>query len=136
MTLHVDIATLGSQASYVRSLLSITSKSRSQGGLGYRGIVINSRGCKSTPVVQNTKYRSYIKLAGGNVPLRTPQISAGSADDLRSALLYIRTLYPDAPLFAVGFSLGATVLTKYLGEERADSEIQAGCVVACVSHSL
>jgi len=102
----------GSQASYVRSLLSITSGSKSRGGLGYRSVVVNSRGC-------------------GNVPLRTPQLSAGSADDLRCALLFIRKLYPDAPCFAVGFSLGATVLTKYLGEEREASGIQAGCVVAC-----
>ena len=70
---------------------------------------------------------------GGNVPLRTPQISAGSPDDLRAALLYIRTRYPDAPLYAVGFSLGGTVLSKYLGQEGESSEIRAGCVVACVS---
>ena len=123
----------GSQASYVRDLLAIVSGPRSDGGLGYRGVVVNSRGCE---------YHSMRLIcvllfigAGGNVPLRTPQISAGSPDDLRSSLLYLASLYPNAPIYAVGFSLGASVLTKYLGQEGSHSRIKAGCVIACVSRT-
>ncbi len=39
----------GSQASYVRNLLAIVSGRRSDGGLGYRGAVVNSRGCELPP---------------------------------------------------------------------------------------
>ena len=104
----------GAQSAYIRALLSVTSGSRLDGALGFRSVLVNSRGC-------------------GNVPLRTPQISAGSADDLRSALLFIREKYPRAPLYAIGFSLGATIVSKYLGQEGATSEIRAACVVSCVS---
>ncbi|KAF8321400.1 Alpha/Beta hydrolase protein, partial [Cantharellus anzutake] len=103
-----------SQASYVRNLLAIVTGRQSEGGLGYRGVVVNSRGCEC-----------------GNVPLRTPQMSAGSPDDLCSSLLYIASIYPNAPIYAVGFSLGATVLAKYLGQEGERSRIRAGIVIAC-----
>jgi uncharacterized protein len=67
------------------------------------------------------------------VPLTTPQLySAGHTDDLRTALLYISNLYPNAPLLGVGFSLGANVLTRYLGQEGEHSRLVAGCAIACV----
>jgi uncharacterized protein len=110
---------------------------KSNGGLGYRGAVVNSRGCQSRWFQLNSVFSVRLLTVlgtgiGGNVPLVTPRISAGSADDLRSALLYIRSRYPNAPIFAVGFSLGALVLMKYLGEEGKNSVLKGGCVVACV----
>jgi uncharacterized protein len=33
----------------------------------------------------------------------------------------------------VGFSLGANVLTRYLGEEGESSRLNSGCILACVS---
>ncbi|KAI0941687.1 hypothetical protein AcW1_003505 [Taiwanofungus camphoratus] len=83
------------------------------GGLGYRGVVVNFRGC-------------------AGVPLTSPQLySAGHTDDLRVAVYYIRKKYPRAPLIGVGFSLGACVLTRYLAEEGENSRLAAGCVLAC-----
>lgn len=38
-------------------------------------------------------------------------------DDIRILLLYLSQLYPEAPFYAFGCSLGANVLTKYCGEE-------------------
>ena len=32
---------------------------------------------------------------------------------------YVRSRYPSAPLFAIGWSLGANILVNYLGEEGA-----------------
>ncbi len=43
--------------------------------------------------------------------------SAGHTHDIRTALLYLSAKYPRAPLLGVGFSLGAGVLTRYVGEE-------------------
>jgi len=103
----------GSHESYVRSVLVHACAPKSQGGLGYRGIVINFRGCANVPV---TSWQFY---------------SAGHTDDLRCGLLYISHKYPRAPLIGIGFSLGANVMTRYLGEEGHRSRLQAGIVLAC-----
>lgn len=99
----------------MRSILGTACTPKSEGGLGYRAVVVNFRGCAG---VELTSAQFY---------------SAGHTDDIRSALLYISSKYPRAPLLGVGFSLGAGVLTRYLGEEGAASRLKAGCVLACVS---
>lgn len=57
--------------------------------------------------------------------------SAGHTGDIRSALLYISAIYPRAPLIGIGFSLGANIMTRYIGEEGPKSRLRAACVVAC-----
>lgn len=70
---------------------------------------------------------------GANVPVTTAQLySAGHTEDLRSALLYLSVRYPSATLLGLGFSLGANVMTRYLGEEGPKSKLTSGCVLACV----
>ncbi|KAF8341528.1 Alpha/Beta hydrolase protein [Cantharellus anzutake] len=103
----------GSYESYVRSILAHSCAPKSQGGLGYRGIVINFRGCANVPV---TSWQFY---------------SAGHTEDLRCGLLFISHKFPKAPLIGLGFSLGANVMTRYLGEEKEWSRLQAGIVLAC-----
>ncbi|KAI9064335.1 AB-hydrolase YheT [Trametes sanguinea] len=103
----------GSHESYVRSILAPACTPVEQGGLGYRGIVVNFRGC-------------------AGVPLTSPQLySALHTDDIRVAVLHISKMYPRAPLIGVGFSLGANVLTRYLAEEGEKSRLVAGCALAC-----
>ncbi|KAI0831202.1 AB-hydrolase YheT [Trametes gibbosa] len=103
----------GSHESYVRSILAPACTPVEQGGLGYRGIVVNFRGC-------------------AGVPLTSPQLySALYTDDIRVAVMYIANLYPRAPLIGIGFSLGANVLTRYLAEEGEKSRLVAGCALAC-----
>jgi predicted alpha/beta-fold hydrolase len=38
-------------------------------------------------------------------------------------------MFPSAPLTAIGFSLGANILAKYLGEEGDDTTIKAAVVL-------
>lgn len=57
--------------------------------------------------------------------------SGGWTNDLRCALAYISHLAPKAPLYGTGFSLGANVLAKYLGEEGAATPLKAGIVLGC-----
>ncbi|CAL1704788.1 unnamed protein product [Somion occarium] len=103
----------GSHESYVRAILAPACTPVEKGGLGYRGVVVNFRGC-------------------AGVPVTSPQLySAGFTNDIRTALLYISKRYPKAPLLGVGFSLGANVLTRYLAEEGEQSRLRAGCVLAC-----
>ena len=72
-------------------------------------------------------------LLGAGVEITSTQLySAGHTDDLRTALLYISNLYPRARLLGLGFSLGANVMTRYLGEEGDRSKLTSGCVLACV----
>ncbi|PCH38245.1 AB-hydrolase YheT [Wolfiporia cocos MD-104 SS10] len=103
----------GSHESYVRAILAPACTPVEQGGLGYRGIVVNFRGC-------------------AGVPITSPQLySAGHTDDIRVAVLHISRRYPKAPLLGIGFSLGANVLTRYLAEEGQQCRLVAGCAVAC-----
>ena len=105
----------GSHEPYVRCILDVATAPVSQGGLGYRAVVCNFRGCAGIPITSPRLY------------------SSGATDDLRQELAYIRSLYPNAPLIGLGFSLGANVLTRYLAEEGEESRLVAGCAVACVS---
>ncbi|KAJ2888403.1 hypothetical protein FB639_000664 [Coemansia asiatica] len=52
------------------------------------------------------------------VELATPiAFHGGMTDDLREFVQYIARTRPNAPLIGIGFSLGANILTKYVGEE-------------------
>ncbi|KAF9514118.1 hypothetical protein BS47DRAFT_1316969 [Hydnum rufescens UP504] len=103
----------GSFEAYLRTILARACASKADGGLGFRGIVVNFRGC-------------------AGVPLTSPQLySAGHTEDLRSAVLYIADKYPKAPLHGLGFSIGANILTRYLGEEGEGSRLSSGVTLAC-----
>ncbi|KAH9079391.1 AB-hydrolase YheT [Lactarius deliciosus] len=103
----------GSQESYVREILSPAVAPLDRGGLGYRAVVVNFRGC-------------------AGVPLTSPQLySSCHTDDLRQALLYISYHYPRAPLLGLGFSLGANVLTRYVAEEGERCRLTSACALAC-----
>jgi len=105
----------GSYEAYIRSILSTACRPVSEGGLGYRAVVINFRGCAGVPMTSKQLY------------------SAGYTDDLRVALMYIVKQYPNAPLLGMGFSLGANVLVRYLAEEGERSRLLSGCALGCVS---
>ncbi|KAI9466190.1 AB-hydrolase YheT, partial [Lactarius psammicola] len=103
----------GSQESYVRDILAPAVAPIDRGGLGYRAVVVNFRGC-------------------AGVPLTSPQLySSCHTDDIRQALLYITYRYPRAPLLGLGFSLGANVLTRYVAEEGEECRLISACALAC-----
>ncbi|OQS03902.1 serine protease family S33 [Thraustotheca clavata] len=68
---------------------------------GYRVVVMNARGCANTPVT-------------------TPKLFCPAyTQDVREVVAYLRAqhMHSTTPFLAVGFSLGANILTKYVGEE-------------------
>ncbi|KAJ2739481.1 hypothetical protein GGI20_006102, partial [Coemansia sp. BCRC 34301] len=66
---------------------------------GYQVAVLHSRGCNG------------VKLA-------TPKsFHSGMTEDLREFMKYLVQVKPGTPTVGVGFSLGANVITKYVGEE-------------------
>jgi predicted alpha/beta-fold hydrolase len=64
-------------------------------------------------------------------PLTTPQFySASYTGDIRHVVNTLRERYPDAPLFAIGWSLGANILTNFLGEEGENAKV-TGAAALC-----
>ncbi|KAI0718559.1 AB-hydrolase YheT [Cerioporus squamosus] len=96
----------GSHEAYVRAVLSRVTADRQSGGLGFRAVVLNFRGCNGSPVVTPRLYH------------------AGSSDDVRNAILWICHTFPECKIYGCGFSLGANILTKYAGEEGEDCPLQ------------
>jgi predicted alpha/beta-fold hydrolase len=65
------------------------------------------------------------------MPLTSPRLyHGGETDDTRSVILYLSHKYPNAPLYAVGFSLGANTLSVYLGEEGEMTPLKAAVLLA------
>lgn len=124
----------GSYEAYVRAILHPACLSVEEGGLGYRAVVVNFRGCERLLVLsQGFLFTMFMNKSGAGVPLTTQQLySAGHTDDFRQALAYITYLYPTAPLLGLGFSLGANVLTRYVAEEGDRSRLSSACALACV----
>ena len=70
-------------------------------------------------------------FAGDGSPVTSSRLyHAGETDDFRSVLLFLTHTYPNAPIYAVGFSMGASTLAVYLGQQREDSPIKAAIAVS------
>ncbi len=97
-----------SQSTYAKSLMAAAKVK------GWRGVVIHFRGCSGEP---NRLPRVYY---------------AGDTPEIQQLLLRVREGEPQAPIYAVGFSLGANALLKWLGEsgEQAKSVITKAAAVS------
>ncbi|CAL5407076.1 unnamed protein product [Camellia sinensis] len=101
----------GSGDTYVRHMLARARKNR------WRVVVFNSRGC-------------------GDSPVTTPQFySASFIEDLREVVAHVGTRYPNANLYAVGWSLGANILVQYLGQESHNCPL-SGAASLCNPFNL
>ncbi|CEH13910.1 Alpha/beta hydrolase [Ceraceosorus bombacis] len=116
----------GSHESYVRHLIShlVTPSPQRPASKLYRCAVINFRGCANTPVTSRQLY------------------SAMKTADYASGLSWIRNQWPDSVCVGVGFSLGANVVSRYLGEWGDQAQLWGAAVLAAPfdtlagSHSL
>jgi predicted alpha/beta-fold hydrolase len=96
----------------------------------------------STYIRQTTRHflsRDYAVLrlnlrgAGAGRTLARLQYHAGRTADLRDALVYLAAQAPDLVargVFAVGYSLGANMLLKFLGEEGRQTSLRAAAAVS------
>ena len=79
---------------------------------GIRSVAMNFRSC-------------------GGEPNRLPRFyHAGDTGDVAFVLELLAARWPGVPLGAVGFSLGANVLLKYLGERGPESRIRAAAAIS------
>ncbi|MDD1013937.1 hydrolase [Pseudomonas rubra] len=79
---------------------------------GWSSVALNWRGCSGEP---NLLPRSY---------------HSGASEDLAETIDHLRAQRPQAPLYAVGYSLGGNVLLKHLGEAGSASQLQAAVAVS------
>uniref|UniRef100_A0A251RKY4 Putative AB hydrolase 4 family n=1 Tax=Helianthus annuus TaxID=4232 RepID=A0A251RKY4_HELAN len=96
----------GSGDSYIRHMLMSARKK------GWRVVVFNSRGC-------------------GHGPVTTPKFySASFMGDISEVVDHVSSRYPDANLYAAGWSLGGNLIVRYLAQESAGCRL-SGAVSLC-----
>lgn len=98
--------TSDSVASYMKHLVFGIAKG------GWNAVVSNHRGLGGISMTSDRFY------------------NAGWTEDIRAVIKHLHQEYPNAPLFAIGTSIGANVLVKYLGEEGENTPV-AGAAAIC-----
>jgi len=79
---------------------------------GFRGVALNYRGV-------------------GGQPLLSPRLGASDSwQDLPTVFEHITCRYPGSQIFAIGFSMGAAILLRHLGNEGSNTRITAGVAIA------
>ncbi|KUJ19984.1 AB-hydrolase YheT [Mollisia scopiformis] len=81
-----------------------------EGEKQWEACVINSRGCAMHKITSSILF------------------NARATWDIRQMILWLRKTFPNRPLFGIGFSLGANILTNYIGEEGAACQLKAAVV--------
>ncbi|KAF2179110.1 medium-chain fatty acid ethyl ester synthase/esterase 1 [Zopfia rhizophila CBS 207.26] len=94
----------GSHEVYLRQVVAPVTAA------GWAACVVNSRGCAKSKITSPQLYNSR------------------STWDLRQMVKWVRKMFPNRPLYGVGFSLGANIMTNYVGEEGSTCELKAAVV--------
>ncbi|MCJ1337040.1 hypothetical protein MMC09_002319 [Bachmanniomyces sp. S44760] len=76
----------------------------------WEACVVNSRGCARSQITSSVLY------------------NARATWDVRQTVKWLRGTFPNRPLFGIGFSLGANILTNYLGEEGSGCLLKAAVI--------
>ncbi|KAJ5752274.1 hypothetical protein N7520_009191 [Penicillium odoratum] len=97
----------GSHELYLRHVLSPLTEDGS-----WEACVVNARGCAQSKISTGVLY------------------NARATWDVRQSVKWLRKTFPNRPLYAIGFSLGANILANYLGEEGDTCEIKAAVLCA------
>ena len=97
----------GSGELYIRETLDSVSRTGK-----WESCVVISRGCSRTKLTSNLFY------------------NAAATWDLEQTVHWLRETFPNRPLYGLGFSLGANILTRYVGEEGPDCAFKAAIVVS------
>jgi len=98
----------GSHELYLRAVLS----SLLTPGSDWTACVVNARGCAMSKITSKQLF------------------NARFTQDIRETVKYLTNVFPNRPLYAIGFSLGANILTNYLGEEGENCVFRAAVVAS------
>lgn len=101
----------GSHEPLIRNLGKILKDS----DVNWDVVVLNARGCCRTKITTGKLY------------------NALSTDDVKDVIEEIQKRYPSRPIYAVGFSFGAVLLSNFLGVmgEEAKKLVKAAVVIGC-----
>lgn len=94
------------ESPYARGILRALTRQ------GWRAVLMHFRGCSGVPNRLDRAYHS------------------GDTADFDDVVSALRARFPDAPMAAVGYSLGANVLVKWLGEADAVADRPLNAAVA------
>lgn len=103
----------GSHESYLRSIIKALLEQGNHGEdkVDFAICVLNSRGCCQSKIT-------------------TPQLyNGGWTNDLRYCVNFLKQAFPNRPFYMMGFSLGASIVTNYIGEEGQNSPIKCAMVM-------
>ncbi|KAF3770769.1 AB-hydrolase YheT [Cryphonectria parasitica EP155] len=78
---------------------------------GWDSCVVNARGCANSEVTSGVLF------------------NARATWDVRQVVRWAKKTFPNRPLFGLGFSLGANIMTNFVGEEGSDCLLSAAVVV-------
>ncbi|KAJ2451085.1 hypothetical protein EV183_003857 [Coemansia sp. RSA 2336] len=98
-----------SQEHHIRAL----AKSLACSAAGFRVAVVNHRGTARTPITSPRPY------------------DLGFTEDFRTTVKHVKARHASSKLVAIGFSMGANILTKYLGEEGTRCPLACAVAVCC-----
>ena len=97
----------GSHELYLRHIIAPLVESGN-----WEACVVNSRGCAQTKISSGVLY------------------NARATWDVRQSVKWLSKIFPNRPLFGIGFSLGANILANYIGEEGEACELKAAVLCA------
>lgn len=95
-----------SESKYAAGILAALAKNK------FNAVLLHSRGCSGEP---NRLVKSY---------------HAGGTDDMAFIATLVKERFANVPLYAVGYSLGANALLKWLGETGLNNPIDAAAAVS------
>ncbi|KAF7186559.1 putative esterase [Pseudocercospora fuligena] len=109
----------GSYETYLRHVLEplvrYSSAGDKAGGISggeWEALVVNSRGCAGSKITTSILY------------------NARATWDVRQVVKWARKIWPKRPIFGIGYSLGANILTNYIGEEGSNCLLSSAVVVS------
>ncbi|ETI23039.1 hypothetical protein G647_04835 [Cladophialophora carrionii CBS 160.54] len=97
----------GSHELYLRHALAPLA-----GDGGWEACVVISRGCSGTKITTSVLY------------------NARATWDVKQVVQWLRKTFPNRPLFGMGFSLGANIMTNYLAEEGSECPLKAAIILS------
>lgn len=116
--INLSHRTTGSIVAIFHGLAGCVESSYVQGALGtlesrgFRPVLMHWRGCSGEP---NRVARAY---------------HSGASDDIGWFVNYLHQRFPDQPIHALGYSLGANALLKYLGESGPQSRLDSAIAIS------
>lgn len=106
MLIIIHGLTGGSRESYIRSVVHTLLPT------DFEIAILNSRGCC-------------------NSTLTTPLVyNGGTTNDIRYTIKFLRYLFPNRHFYLLGFSLGGSMISNYIGEQSYDSDIVCGIAIS------